>query len=70
MRAGPLVAMMETAVVMPVSAARNSDAGTGSENAPRVRAADTGMMSSAVGRAVISPLGYARPQPYTIHPWI
>ena len=25
---------------------------------------------AAVGRAVITPLGYARPQPYTIHPWI
>src|SRR4051794_37651056 len=68
--AGPLVAMMETGVVRPVSAARNSAAATGSENAPSVRLADAAMMSSAFGWAVIIPLGYARLAAYTIHPWI
>ena len=62
--------MMETAVVRPVSAARNSAAGTDSENAPRVRVTGAGMMSSAVRRAVITSLGYARLRSYTIHAWI
>ena len=41
-----------------------------SENAPRVRVTGAGMMSYAVGRAVITSLGYARLRSYTIHLWI
>lgn len=59
----------ETAMGGPVRAARKLGA-TASNNAPRVRVRGAEMMSSAVRRAVITALGYARGKAYTIHLWI